>query len=378
MRIAQIAPPWFPVPPTGYGGTERVVSVLADGLVDRGHEVTLFACPGSVTRAELVTTMDEPPDPAALNNAWDAVYHSYCAYQQAMDPEMGFDVIHDHCLVVGPAMGAMAEHRPPIVHTLHSNWTPESRRHFGMLHEAIELVAISASQRGGNPLLRYAGVVHNGIDVAAFPYCDRKADFLAFLGRASPEKSPVAAIEIAARAGMPLVMMIKANQPEERAYWNEVVEPALAGLESPEMVEVIFNAGHAVKVDRLSRARALLFPIAWEEPFGLAMVEAMACGTPVLATRRGSVPEVIDDGVSGWWLDPDDPVGSALAALERLDVIEPAACRARVETHFAAEVMVDRYERLYRRLAMRPVEGHADTAVDLHELRGVRAGNAER
>jgi glycosyltransferase involved in cell wall biosynthesis len=346
MRIAQIAPPWLAVPPNRYGGTERVVALLADGLAERGHDVTLFASGGSRTRANLVTPLAAPPEPEQLGNLFDEAFHATAAYLHAGE----FDVIHDHSGLVGASIGALLTDGPPVVHTLHSAWKPPFRRHFRLLDGKLNLVAISASQRAANRGLRYAGVIHHGLDPADFPFdpAAGRDDVLVFLGRSSPEKGVLKAIEIARRVDLPLVMMIKVGEPDEQSYWQDVVRPRLH-----DGVEVILNAGHETKVAQLSRARALVFPMSWCEPFGLVMIEAMACGTPVVVTRRGSAPEIVVDGETGYLVDPRNPVDASVAAIEQIDAIASAACRAHFERCFAAERMVDQYESLFRRLVLR-------------------------
>jgi glycosyltransferase involved in cell wall biosynthesis len=346
MRIAQIAPPWLAVPPSRYGGTERVVALLADGLAERGHDVTLFASGGSRTLANLVTPLAAPPAPEDLGNLFDEAFHATAAYLHAGE----FDVIHDHSGLVGASIGALLTDGPPVVHTLHSAWKPPFRRHFRLLDGKLNLVAISASQRASNRNLRYAAVIHHGLDPAAFPFTGGapRDDVLVFLGRSSPEKGVLEAIEIAERAGLPLVMMIKVGEPDEQLYWRDVVRPRLH-----DGVEVILNAGHEAKVAQLARARALVFPMAWCEPFGLVMIEALACGTPVVVTRRGSAPEIVVDGETGFLVDPRNPVEASVAALGHIDAIDPAACRARFDQRFTAERMVDQYEALFGRLARR-------------------------
>src|SRR5438128_5003786 len=223
MKIAEVAPPWFPVPPTGYGGIELIVSLLADGLVERGHDVTLFASGGSETKADLVTPLLDPPDPALLGNVWFDTFHSLSAY---LDAER-FDVIHDHSGIVGPALGALRYGRPPVAHTLHGPWTEPARRFYALLQERVHLVAVSEAQRSDYPELRYAGVVHNGINLDAYPLIEEKDDFLVYIGRANPDKGPAEAVEAAKRFGLPLAMIVKKNEPAEQLFWNEVVAPRL-------------------------------------------------------------------------------------------------------------------------------------------------------
>ncbi len=338
MRIAQLAPPWFAVPPTGYGGIELVVSLLADGLADQGHDVTLFASGGSRTRAELVTPMIDPPDPALLGNVWFDAFHAVSSYLRHGD----FDVIHDHSGLVGPAIGALLESGPPVVHTLHGPWTGPSRLYYELLHERINLVAISAAQRADNPDLRYAGTVHNGIDLAQYRFQAEKDRFLVYIGRANPDKGPALAVEVARRAGLPLAMIVKRNEPFERAYWEEMVAPQLN-----DEVEVYEDVDHATKVDLLARATAMVFPIQWPEPFGLVMVEAMACGTPVIACPAGAAVELVEDGRTGFLRDSVDDLAETVG---RAGECSPEACRERVEQHFSATAMVEGYERIFEKL----------------------------
>jgi glycosyltransferase involved in cell wall biosynthesis len=334
MRVGVIAPPYLPIPPTGYGGIERVISVLVEGLVANGDEVTLFAAPGSTTKARLVSPLGAPVplgDPAGVSSE---LYHVSAAYKEAGS----FDVVHDHT-GLGPAIGAMLL-TPPVVHTLHGPWTPEGRRLLALLHDRIGVVAISEAQRAANAEISYAGVVHNGIDLALHPFNAVKEDFLIYVGRINAEKRPEVAIEVARRAGLPLVMVIKRSEAFEQTYFDERVVPFLG----PD-VTVIDEPPHEVKVDLLGRARALIFPIDWPEPFGLVMAEAMACGTPVIARRLGAVPEVVRDGVTGYVCDSVEEMVTAVAASAAL---RPQDCRREVERSFSAATMVAGYERVYQ------------------------------
>jgi glycosyltransferase involved in cell wall biosynthesis len=337
MRIAVVAPVWFPVPPTGYGGIELVVSLLADGLVESGHDVTLFASGGSVTKANLISPMPEPPDPRELGNAWYDGYHALTSYMQ-MD---GFDVVHDHAGIVGPICGAMLNGSPPVVHTLHGPWTPQTRLFYSKAGRHVHLVAISDAQRADNTEIPYIGTVHNGIDLSSYPFQEKKDDVLVYIGRANPDKGPNEAINIARRAGLPLQMLLKASEQPEREYFEHEIEPLLASD-----IELHENVSHEKKVDMLGRACAMIFPIRWPEPFGLVMVEAMACGTPVVTTNWGAAPEVVDDGITGFRRDGDDDLVAAIGAARRLD---PAACRRRVDELFSAQAMVRGYEAVYER-----------------------------
>jgi glycosyltransferase involved in cell wall biosynthesis len=341
LRIALVAPPFLPVPPPGYGGIERVVSLLAEGLVALGHDVTLFAAKGSRTAARLVSPLDSTPilgDPASVAAE---LFYATSSYLDACT----FDVIHDHT-GFGPTLGSMLGGGPPVLHTLHGPWTPASRRLLQLVHERVHLVAISRAQRDANPAVRYAGMVYNGVDLAAHPFNPAKEEFLVFVGRISPEKRPELAIEVARRARRPLVMIVKRSEPAEQEYWDAMVAPHL-----DHTVTVLDQPPHDVKVDAIGRAAAMVFPIDWPEPFGLVMAEAMACGTAVVTRPLGAAPEVVQDGVTGFLRSS---VGGMVEGVNLAHDIAPAACRRRAERLFSTDVMVGAYEELYRRAV-----GHA-------------------
>ncbi len=218
LRIAIVAPPYLPVPPDGYWGTERVVHLIVEGMVNRGHNVTLFAAPGSETSAELKTPLTRPAalgDPSSIT---DDVYHTSYAFLGASE----FDVVHDHT-GLGPLMGALLGGPPPVVHTLHGKWTSESRRLLSLVDRQVGLVAISHSQMQSNAGAHYAGVVYNGIDLKVHPLVIQKQDYLVFVGRINDEKRPEKAIEIARMSGLPLTMIVKRSEPSEQSYWREHV-----------------------------------------------------------------------------------------------------------------------------------------------------------
>lgn len=335
LRIGMVAPAWLAVPPAGYGGIERVVSVLTEGLVAAGHDVTLFAAVGSRTDARLVTPLQSPPPLGDLASMTDDLVHCTTAFLRADE----FDIIHDHT-GMGPALGALLNGCTPVVHTLHGPWTEPARRLLALTDERVHVVAISRAQRADNPLLHCAGVVYNGIDVAAHPFHRVKEDFLVFVGRISAEKRPEVAIEVARRAKLPLVMVIKRTEPAERTYFDEVVAPHLG-----DDVVVLDQPPHEVKVDLMGRARALIFPIDWPEPFGLVMTEAMACGTPVITRPLGAAPEIVTDGVTGFLCSTKGEMVDAVTAAAEL---RPEDCRFRVEKLFSAQAMVAGYESVYR------------------------------
>jgi glycosyltransferase involved in cell wall biosynthesis len=335
VRIGIVAPVWFPVPPAGYGGIELVVALLADGLVETGDDVTLFATGGSQTKAQLVSPLEFAPDPHVLGNPWYDAYHALFAYLHADE----FDVVHDHAAVAGAVLGAGMRAAPPVVHTLHGPWTEQTRMFYRLAAQRLHLVAISEAQRRDNQDVPYAATVYNGIDLDTYPFRDEKDDFLVYIGRANPDKGPATAITAARHAGMPIKLILKRNEPPERAYYEEMVVPLLGSD-----VEIFENVTHEEKVDLLGRARAMLFPIHWPEPFGLVMVEAMACGTPVVTTNWGAAPEVVEDGVTGF---RRDGYGELIDALNWIGEISPAACRARVEERFSAKAMVQGYREVY-------------------------------
>lgn len=337
LRIAQIAPLWESVPPGRYGGTERVVSWLTEELVARGHAVTLFASGDSKTSARLVAGA-----PRALRGSRDvdplAAHLRSLACLQRMAHE--FDVIHCHADVLG--LVALRHCATPTVTTLHGRLDlagiPD------LLHSLAEmpLVSISDAQRLAAPRAGWIGTVYHGLPLERCPVGAGTGDYAVFLGRISPEKRPDAAIRIARRAGVRLVIAAKVDEVDRR-YFEAVVEPLLRGPG----VEFLGEIRDEAKVALLGDARALLFPVLWPEPFGLAMIEAMACGTPVLARRCGSTPEVVDDPRVGVVCDDDCGLVEALRESHRFD---RAACRAHVERRFSVDVMAERYEGLYRSL----------------------------
>lgn len=341
MRVLQIAPPWFAVPPSGYGGIEWIVASLADGLVDAGHDVTLHAAGGSVTRARLQTVFDVAPS-LHIGNPWYEATHAVAAYT---DLER-FDVIHDHTGAIGPAIAAGITDRPPVVNTLHGTWTGANEQLYRAISDRVALVGISHDQVSRTPSgIKVAGVVHNGIALERYPFRADKEDFLLFVGRASADKGPEVAVEVARRVGLPLVMAIKVSEPLEIEYFETIIQPAMNGVD----VDVRIGVGHDEKVDLMGRARAAVVPIRWDEPFGLVMAEAMACGTPVVAYRRGAAPEIVLDGQTGHLVEPGD-LGAFTRATQAVDTIDPAACRTRIEEEFSATRMVERYVALYERL----------------------------
>jgi glycosyltransferase involved in cell wall biosynthesis len=348
MRIAQVAPLFESVPPQLYGGTERVVSWLTEELVRLGHEVTLFASGDSATRAKLVAAC-----PRALwrdGACRETLPHQVRLMELVFQDVSRFDVIHFHCDYLHFPL--LRRHPCPSVTTLHGRLhVPDLGPLFAEYPE-VPLVSISDDQRRPIPDANWRATVHHGLPRDLHTFRDRPGEYLAFLGRMSPEKGVDRAVAIARRAGRPLKIAAKIY-PEERAYFHEAIEPLLrAGRDS---VEFIGEVGGRAKDEFLGGAAALLFPIDWPEPFGLVMIEALACGTPVIAWRNGSVPEVIQDGVTGFVVDT---VEDAVAAVGRAAGLNRAACRRVFEQRFDAARMARDYVEVYRGLvggALEPV-----------------------
>lgn len=341
MRIMQMAPPWFTVPPEGYGGIEWIVSELTDRLVERGHDVTLLASGGSQTSARLRTVFDQPPS-KLLGSPQVEIVHCVAGYRERDE----FEIIHDHSGIIGPAIGSFVD-GPPVVHTLHGPWRSEMTRLYTALPPRLHLVAISHDQRSRAPKgLPIQGIVPNGTPVDHYPLRPERRGtdgYLVFIGRASPEKGLDVAVTVARRMGRPLKMLVKINEPEEEAYWRNSVAPLIGGAD----VEVLNEVRTEDKARLLAGADALIFPIQWAEPFGLVMTEAMACGTPVVAHANGAASEVVADGETGFVVEEGD-LQAFCAAVNRVGEIDPRACRARVEEHFSVARMVDGYEQVYR------------------------------
>jgi glycosyltransferase involved in cell wall biosynthesis len=341
MRIAQIAPLAERCPPLFYGGTERIVSFLTEELVAQGHDVTLFASGDSVTSANLV-----PCAPKALRldpGVRDPLAYHFSMLEEVRRRAHEFDVVHFHIDYLHFPMSRDFVQR--TITTLHGRLDMPDVHPLFAAYSHVPLSSISHFQRKPMPPgLNWAANVYHGLPQDLLPYSAAgKGGYLAFLGRISPEKRPDRAIEIAVRAGLPLVIAAKIDKVD-RDYWHEKIEPMVRANRN---VEYIGEIDEQQKAEFLGNAGALLFPIDWPEPFGLVMIEAMACGTPVLAFRNGSVPEIIDPGVTGMVVDTiDEAVGAipALVALDRKKV------RERFDARFTCERMATDYVSLYHGL----------------------------
>ena len=338
MRIAQVAPLYESVPPRQYGGTERVVSYLTEELVRQGHEVTLFASGDSVTQARLI-----PGSPKSLRTDPNCVDPFACHFgmlEQVYQRAMHFDVVHFHIDYLH--FPVSSRKRFPHLTTLHGRLDipglASLYQHFA--HEPV--VSISDAQRKPLSQANWTGTVYHGLPEEIYRCYPEPGKYLAFIGRISPEKRADRAVEIAQRVGLPLKIAAKVDRAD-REYFYEQIEPL---LDHP-LVEFVGEIGEREKNAFLGNAYALLFPIDWPEPFGLVMIEALACGLPVIAWRCGSVPEVIDDGVTGFVVDT---IADAVKAVERIPELSRTRCREVFETRFSDHRMSHDYLRIYRHL----------------------------
>jgi glycosyltransferase involved in cell wall biosynthesis len=347
MKIAQISPLAESCPPKLYGGTERIVSYLTEELVRLGHDVTLFASGDSITTSTLV-----PCSKTALRldpNVRDMVPYHVMMIDEVYRRLDDFDLLHFHIDHLHyPLMRAFSDR---ILTTLHGRLDLPDLAPFYCAFPELPLVSISDAQRKPMPPVNWISTVYHGLPKDLLPFCERpEPGYLAFLGRISPEKGPDRAIEIAVRAGLPLKIAAKIDAADER-YWHDVIAPMVAANPN---VEFIGEINESQKAQFLGNARALLFPIDWPEPFGLVMIEAMACGTPVIAFSSGSVPEVIEDGVTGFVVGSID---AAVAAVQRVDTLSRRHIRHQFEQRFTVEAMTQGYLAAYRRLPrIRPTE----------------------
>jgi glycosyltransferase involved in cell wall biosynthesis len=335
MRIAVIAPPWTPVPPPLYGGIESVVHLLATGFQDAGHEVLLYAtgdstCP--VPRAHVL----EEAEGHRIGMAVPELRHLMHAYDEIQD----YDIIHDHT-VVGPVY---SERFPElkIVTTNHGPFNDELADLYRRVAHRVPLIAISHAQHKPVPDIPIARVIHHGVDVNQFPMGSGEGDYCLFLGRMSPDKGAARARAAASKAGARLRMAAKMREPWEHEYYRSEVEPHL-----DEEIQYLGEVSHEDKLDLLANARCLLVPIRWNEPFGMVMVEALACGTPVLAFSEGAAPEIVEDGKTGFLCHDEAEMAEAIG---RVDELDRADCRAAVEGYFSAKRMVGEHLELFEEI----------------------------
>jgi glycosyltransferase involved in cell wall biosynthesis len=336
MRIAQIAPPWISVPPKTYGGTELIISWLCDELIKRGHEVWLFATGDSKTKAKLV-----PVWPSSLWKANLRTPHAVFSllYQKLIEMQENFDIIHDHCEFYTCPFSKFL--KPPIVTTLHHPLTEETITLYKKFPN-INFVAISKNQRKEGPGINIVKTIYNGIPLDKYPLNKEPKDYLLWLSRIGPDKGIAEAIDIAKLSGQKLI--ISGNiLPQYADYFEFRIKPLIDGKK----IQFVGASDFPKKVELFRNAKAFLFPVKRPEPFGLVVIEAMACGTPVIAFKEGSMPELIKDGETGFLVDS---VEAAVSALKKIDEIKRENCRNWVKENFSLRKMVNRYEKLYKKI----------------------------
>ena len=344
MNIAMVVPPWIKVPPKKYGGIEVVVGLLADGLVDRKHQVTLFTVSKTSTKARVFKTFDEKMRPYLDKSPPDfltvALTHTLRSYMRIARGD--FDIIHDHTWKEGICCALFT--KIPFVHTLHGRFDKMNRRFYSLFKgdPRVHFVAISNFQRASFPGLNYAATIYNAIDVRKYPYSKEKEDFFFYLGRFNPQKAPHLACKVAERLGEKLILAGKVSEKEECRYFDKNVKPHLS-----DKIRFLGEVSQKEKAELFSKAKGFLFPLQWDEPFGITTIEAQACGTPVVTFRRGAAPELVEHGVTGYVVETMD---GFVEAARRIDEIDPKKCRERAKRMFRPEVMVDGYERIYEKI----------------------------
>lgn len=330
MKVALISPIWLRVPPALYGGIELIVGLLADGLVDRGHDVTLFATADARTKAKVWSVFSEPQT-ESIGRLNPGIFHAGAAYQEIR--ESNFDIVHDHTFSA-PALGAGAG--TPVLATIHGELDDLTKNFYRRFKDAVYYNAISAHQRRSLPELRYVNTVHNTIDYGSIKMQPQKQEYLLSLSRIGPEKAPHIAIEVAKRLGRRLLLAGKVDSGKDEKYFKAMIEPRIDGEQIVFLGEV--DANHKRRL--MAEASCFIFPIQWSEPFGLVLLEAMAAGTPVVAFDRGAASEVVKAGVSGFVArDLDDMI----KLVSQADQVDPAGCRAYVEQAFPVAKMIDGY-----------------------------------
>lgn len=339
MRIGLIAPPWVPVPPIGYGGTEQVVHDLALGLVQRGHDVRLFTIGESTCPVPSQWYFARAVTPLGTTVAESA--HALAAYHALAD----CDLIHDHT-ILGPLIAGRIPDLPPVVATNHGAFSDEARVIYREIAKTASVVAISRSHRASAPDVPVAAVILHGIDLATYSFGAGEGGYLVFVGRMSADKGVHRAISVARSAGMRLRVISKMREPEEHLYFKDTVRPLLG-----EDVELMDELSADERIACLRSAKALLNPISWCEPFGLVMAESLACGTPVLAFPNGAAPEIVDHGRTGF-LCADE--AEMVAAVARLGEIDRQACRIAAEARFGMARMAEEHVRLYEQVLAQP------------------------
>ena len=343
LRIAQIAPLWFSIPPKKYGGIERIISFLTEELVRRGHKVTLFAAGNSKTKAKLVSLTKKGAISEGVS--WHDYYFNLLNHSIAFERASQFDIIHCHWGIMGGFFQKFT--KTPVLHTLHNIPSQIDPRWkvFKYYKDDLNLVFISKSERKNAPIrFKHSWVVYNGIDTSKFKFNPKPKNHFIWIARVCPAKGIKEAIEIAKRAKVKLLLAGQI-QPHHREYFEKEIKPELNS-----QIRYLGELSQEELSDFYGQAKGCLYPISWEEPFGLIMAESMACGTPVIAFNRGSVPEVIKDGKTGFIVKN---IPEAIRAIKKIDQIDRRECRKWVEKNFTVEKMVDEYEKVYYEILKR-------------------------
>lgn len=335
LHIAQLAPPWIRVPPEKYGGIELVVSLLTEKLIERGHEVTLFATGDSLTRGRLLWIFDKPQTDKLGDPAFDAMQVSL-AFQHADE----FDLIHDHSGYLAVAFASFI--KTPILHTIHGPVNDETIKFYLNFRRNCFFNAISNYQKEHLPSLQFVDTVYNAIDVEKYPFQAKKEDYVTLVSRISSQKGTHIAIKVAKQAGKKLILAGKVT-PKDQIYFEKYVKPEIDGKRVIYLGEVSTEE----KREIVKKAACFIFPVQWPEPFGLVMAEAMAAGTPVVAIRNGSVPEVVIDGKTGFVVNS---LSDMVEAINQVDCIDPLVCRRHVERNFSPDYMANAYEKNYYKI----------------------------
>lgn len=334
LRIAQVAAPLLSVPPKTYGGTEKIVSFLTEKLVERGHKVTLYASGDSVTNAKLKSIY--PKHKMIWDNPLIQATNVDFAYHNADD----FDIIHNHAAHLGIALAKSIS--TPVVTTLHNSYITPGTPEFKYYKDVCYYVAISKKQMELLNGLKFAGMVYNAIDFSKFKFGKEKKDFYLFLGNITKVKGPDIAVRIAKKMGIKLKFAGKMDI-QEQGFFEKEIKPFFDGKN----IQYLGMVSDKEKFELMRDAKALVFPLQWEEPFGLIMVEAMLSGTPVVAFNRGSVPEIVKHNETGFVVKT---TGEFMKALRKVDRISPETCREWVKSRFSIEKMTDGYERIYEKI----------------------------
>src|SRR5215211_6985109 len=342
MRVAMLAPPWIPVPPPAYGGIEQVIALLTTELTGRGHEVTLFAAPGTEADAEVLSPLERPHPDEIQMSVYEAD-HVASTFARMEESDPPFDVLHDNCGFTAFAFADRID--TPVLHTLHGPFTEDTSAFYARHAGKASAVALSRYQAEQAPdELEVAAVIGNPIVVDDFPFRAEKDDYLLWIGRMNEDKGPNRAIAAALEASVPLVLAGPV-QPGQEEFFASEVEPHI----DDDRVRYVGEVGEE-KLDLYAGARAFLMPIRWPEPFGLVMTEAMACGTPVIAFPEGSAPELVLDGETGFVVEDEHAMAEAVV---RLGEIDPARCRSSAKERFDVAPVAEAYERAYGLVAQR-------------------------